>query len=586
MTGRIPDETLRSIRERVSLVEVVANYVRLKKTGRNHSGLCPFHAEKTPSFTVNEERGFFHCFGCGVGGDVFSFLMRAERLEFPEAVEQLARRAGVDLPKRTDANGPGDDLRRQLCEVNGLAVGFFHDVLAGAGGADARSYLAGRGLKPQVAERYGVGFAPSSGNALAGWLSRRGVGVDLAVKAGLLGRRDDGRVFDRFRGRVMFPIRDRRARVIAFGGRTLGNDQPKYLNSPESPVFRKGEGLYGLAEARDAIRAQNRVVLVEGYLDVLMLVQEGIPYAVGILGTALTAAQLGLLRPLGGDELTVYFFFDGDTAGQRAAERAFSVAAEAEVWGRAVFLPDGFDPDSFVRQRGLAETLAHIEAAVPLIDFYLDRVAPAGASLSQRSRAAEDFARLLANVRSPVRFELLAGRAAARLGVSEGFFRGAGRSGPGPATPVAEAHPQPERERPSAELLLLEVLATDPKVALWVEEQGVVGDFADPELAAAAGQLIDSARTGRGLHDLLRELPEAIASRLSRAQMHAGPNAEADRMKIASDCVNNVRQRARQRERLAMIAELRAAERGGDEEHRRRKLAHLNETRRREGGAP
>lgn len=583
MAWRIPDETLRSIRERVSLVEVVANYVRLKKTGRNYSGLCPFHGEKTPSFTVNEERGFFHCFGCGVGGDVFSFLMRVERLEFPEAVEQLARRAGVALPARAEGDGAADDLRRRIGEANGLAAGYFREVLAGPAGAEARSYLAGRGLKPEVIERYGVGFAMPSGNALAGWLSRHGVDADLAVRAGLLGRRDDGRVFDRFRGRVMFPIRDRRGRVIAFGGRTLGTDQPKYLNSPESPVFRKGEGLYGLAEAREAIRAQNRAVLVEGYLDVLMLVQEGVPCAVGVLGTALTAAQLALLRPLGGDELTVYFFFDGDQAGQRAAERALSVSAEADVWGRAVFLPDGFDPDSFIRKRGLAETLALIEGAVPLVDFYLDRVAPAGASLAQRSRAAEDFARLLENVRSPVRLEILAGRAAARLGVSEAFFRGARR---GAATvPAAGPTRQPDRERPSAELLLLEVLATDPKVALWVDEQGVVEDFADTELAAAARRLIDAARTGRSLHDLLRELPEGIASRLSRAQMHAGPNAEADRLKVVSDCINGVRQRARQRERLTMIAELRAAERTGDEDRRRNKLTHLNETRRRERGA-
>ena len=332
MTGRIPDETLRAIRERTSLVEVVSAYVSLRRAGRNHLGLCPFHSENTPSFTVNEERGLFHCFGCGAGGTVFHFLMRVERLEFPEAVEQLAKRAGVRLPSKGTAD-PGAALRERLYEANDLAARFFQRTLAARGGDAAQRYLTGRGVKPDMLERYGVGFAPPSGGALATWLQQQQVPHDLAVQAGLLGRRADGSVYDRFRGRIMFPIRDRRGRVIAFGGRTVGSEQPKYLNSPETPIFRKGEGLYGLAEARDSIRSSNRAVLVEGYLDALALVQEGVPYAVATLGTALTPSQLRLLPPLGGDELTVFLFFDGDAAGRQAALRRLPSARRQESGG-------------------------------------------------------------------------------------------------------------------------------------------------------------------------------------------------------------------------------------------------------------
>ena len=253
-------------------------------------------------------------------------------------------------------------------------------------------------------------------------------------------------MYDRFRGRVMFPIRDRRARTIAFGGRTLGSDQPKYLNSPETPLFRKGEGLYGVAEAREAIRAADRAVLVEGYMDAVLLVQEGIPYTVATLGTALTPAQLRLLQPLGGDQLAVFFFFDGDRAGRQAALRAFGVCAEAGVWGRAAFLPDGFDPDSYTRQHGAAATLALLDAAPSLVDFYFDALLPPGATLPQRTRVADDVKRILARVGNDVQFELLARQAAARLGLSEEVFRRA-RSGCTGGRRRAAAGP-PHRRRP------------------------------------------------------------------------------------------------------------------------------------------
>ncbi len=582
MASRIPDETLQAIRDRISLVEVVSSYVSLKRAGRNHLGLCPFHDEKTPSFTVSDERGLFHCFGCGAGGTVFNFLMRVERLEFPEAVEQLAKRAGVALPAR-GADDPAAALRERLYAANAEAETFFRQVLASPDGEGARRYLAGRGLKPEVIERYGLGFAPATGTALATWLARQQLAGDLAVQAGLLGRQADGRVYERFRGRVMFPIRDRRGRVIAFGGRTLGSDQPKYLNSPESPVFRKGSGLYGLAEARDSIRVADRVVLVEGYLDALLLVQEGVPYTVATLGTALTPAQLRLVRPLGGDQLTVFFFFDGDRAGRQAALRAFAVSAEAGVWGRAAFLPEGFDPDSYIRRHGTEATLALLDAAPPLTDFYFDNMVPPGASLPQRRRAAEDLKRILVRVGDEVQFELLVGQAATRLGVGEEVFRRA-RSGSG-APSARPAAPASEPEWPVEERMLVEAMAADREVADWVLRRGTLALLTDQELASAGQQISEAWTDGRPIADLIERLPEVLARRLAAMLLGGGPLAEAvDRMKMAEDCVKRIEERAARARRQAIAAELRRAERRGDESWRA-PLENLNEVRRREGGA-
>jgi DNA primase len=577
MAGRIPDETLQTIRDRTSIVEIVSNYVSLKRAGRNHLGLCPFHGEKTPSFTVSEERGLFHCFGCGAGGTVFTFLMRVERIEFPEAVEQLAKRAGVALPQLE--RGSGAARREQLYQVNERAARFFQQQLQGAAGSEARAYLEGRGLGAEIIARYGLGFAPASGSALAGALGpQRGL-RELALEVGLLGRRADGSAYDRFRGRVMFPIRDRRGQLIGFGGRTLGTEQPKYLNSAESPVFRKGEGLYGLGEARDAIRTANRVVVVEGYMDVLQLVQHGIPYAVAVLGTALTERQLLSLRPFGGDELLVYFFFDGDQAGRKAAKRAcaeaFKACTDAGLWGRAGFLPEGSDPDSYVRQHGADATLALLDKAAPLEDVYFDCVAPGpGASLQERARVAEEVRQMLASAKSDVQRRLLAERAETRLGLKEDLLRSAR-----PVTPQRPggAPPSPATARPAAELLLVETMAANREVAHWVAERGTLALFQDAELAGVGERLATAWSACQGVQEVVESLPAQLSSRMTAAIVGGGPIGGSDHMQIAADCEARIRERAQRAARRAAIEEVRRA---GDGDRLHEKLAHLNRLRR------
>ncbi|MEO8601802.1 MAG: DNA primase [bacterium] len=584
MARRIPDETLQAIRDRVSLVEVVSAYVHLKRAGRNHLGLCPFHGEKTPSFTVSEERGLFHCFGCGESGTAFTFLMKMERLDFLDAVTQLAKRAGVALPER-DGDDPAAQQRERLYAANVAAERFFRESLAGPAGAAARRYLAQRGLRDDTIARFALGFAPAGGTVLTTALERQKIAPEVALQAGLLGRSQDGRIYDRFRGRVTFPIRDRRGRTIAFGGRSLGDEQPKYLNSPETPLFKKGEGLYGVAEAREPIRASARAVLVEGYMDALVLAQEGIGYVMATLGTALTANQLRMLAPLGGDDLAVFFFFDGDRAGRNAAVRAFGVCAEAGVWGRAAFLPEGHDPDSFTRQHGAAATLALLDAAPSLIDFYFDAKVPAGGSVQDRSRVAEEVKALLPRIKDPVQRDRFAQQATLRLDLTSEVFFGAKRIPDLDHSHKYQARARENGQWPAAELQLIELMAYDAPVAELVDGRDTLTHFRALDLAEVGRRIITAWRDGRPVIEVLDGSPAALLRAINGAIVGGGPLASMeDRCGTAAGLMDRIEGDAARLRRQAMVSEVRRAESTGDDRWRLR-LVDLNNVRRREGGA-
>ena len=365
-----PPQFLDELRNRLSIAEVIQRRVRLQKRGREFMGLCPFHNEKTPSFTVSEEKGFFHCFGCGAHGDVVGFVMRAEGLSFPEAVERLADQAGLQVPKATPEERQRAERQATLLGVMEAAAVWFEQQLAGAGGRQAGAYLDSRGLAEATIARFRLGWAPDSRNALRSALLEQGFPEALALEAGLVIRPESGGdSYDRFRGRVMFPIADRRGRVIAFGGRILDDGQPKYLNSPETPLFHKGRVLYGLAQALKAARDAGEVVVAEGYMDVIALAQAGITQAVAPLGTALTEEQMAELWRLAPEPILC---FDGDAAGQRAAARAADRALALLKPGhsfRFALLPAGEDPDSLVRHGGAAAIRDILDAARPLADL-------------------------------------------------------------------------------------------------------------------------------------------------------------------------------------------------------------------------
>lgn len=379
MAGQIPQRFIDDLLGRVDVVEVVGERVQLKKAGRNYSGLCPFHQEKTPSFTVSADKQFYHCFGCGANGNALRFLMEYDKLPFPEAVEQLAGRLGIEVP-REGADDPRaqqrEKKRKEGVNLLELAASFYRERLKMQEGQPAQRYLSGRGLSDEVIKTYGIGYAPAGWEALKQHLSERGIGEPVQVEYGLLIHREDtGRTYDRFRDRVMFPIRDLRGRTIAFGGRVMGDDQPKYLNSPETPVFHKGRELYGLYEARQASNKLEQLIMVEGYMDVVALAQYGIHNAVATLGTATTEDHLTRLFRL---VSRVVFCFDGDRAGRQAASRALETALPQMIDGREarfLFLPEGDDPDTLVRREGTQAFQDRVTCAMPLSEFLFEQAA-------------------------------------------------------------------------------------------------------------------------------------------------------------------------------------------------------------------
>ena len=378
---------LDELRTRLGLTEIVGRHVRLKRSGREASGLCPFHNEKTPSFTVSEEKGFFHCFGCGAHGDVIGFTMRVEGLSFPEAVEKLAGEAGIDVPQPSRAEREVERRRADFHGALEACCRFFERELAGPRGGAARAYLEKRGIDPETTARFRLGYAPDSRTALRSAVMSGSLTEAMLVEVGMLVRPDDGTPYDRFRGRVTFPITDRRGRVIAFGGRLLGDGRPKYLNSPDTPLFDKGRVLYGMAVARRAAHETGRVMVVEGYTDVIALARAGIAEAVAPLGTALTESHLAELWRMADEPILC---FDGDEAGRRAAHRAAERALPLLRPGKSlqfVRLDAGEDPDGLVASGGRAAVDACLARRRDLIETVWE-IAAAGRRFDTPERAA------------------------------------------------------------------------------------------------------------------------------------------------------------------------------------------------------
>ncbi len=372
MSGRIPRQFIDDLLVRVDIVDLIDSHVPLKKVGSNFVALCPFHSEKTPSFSVNRNRQMYHCFGCGVSGNAISFLMDYSHLGFVEAVEDLAAFVGVDVPREKDSGHAvvnQKDLSGLYLVLESVAA-FYAEQLRGAEGGKAVDYLKRRGVSGEIARDFNLGYAPEAWDAVMERFDR-----DALIEAGMLVVRDDGKVYDRFRGRLMFPIRDKRKRVIGFGGRVLDDGLPKYLNSPETPIFSKSKELYGLCELLQKNARPERILVVEGYMDVISLAQYGIFYAVATLGTATSKHQIDLLFRYASE---IVFCFDGDNAGRKAAWKAVEVALSCLRDGKQIkimLLPQGHDPDSLVREEGEVGFRQLINDALVLSDYFFDFLA-------------------------------------------------------------------------------------------------------------------------------------------------------------------------------------------------------------------
>jgi DNA primase len=571
----ISPEKISEIRHRASIVEVISDYVTLKKAGRNHMGLCPFHGEKTPSFTVSEEKGIYHCFGCQAGGSVFNFLMQYDHLAFPEAVERVAKRYGIVIERSEQsaaARAAGD--REYLYRINEQAAAHYQKILfRHPEGRKALEYLASRGVDEAVARKFMLGYAPQGGSGLLQLLRQENVAIEHALRLGLVGERAPRQYREKFFARLMFPIANAAGKIVAFGGRVLDNALPKYLNSSETPLFHKRSTLYGLHQAKESIRKADRVVVVEGYLDVIALAQHELSYAVATLGTALTVDHIRLLSRY---TKNVIALFDGDDAGQKAAARSFEVFVEAGLLGRAAFLPKQDDPDTFVRQHGKTRLELILDEAVPLADFFflwLER--RYGKSLEGKSQIAAEVSRVLAKLNNPLEVDLLVGRAVDLLGIREETLRQRTHSSLPARTaqnrPVAPAA-VPREDK--AEQMLIGAMLRLPKVI----EQVAADEEARQGFSSLWTPAVDVILNEWHNHEnievarLSEILPAELASEIARLALETEDLTDAVCGKVAMDCLARLKRKHIKAQKRDERLKIRVAEEQKDENAKRERI--------------
>lgn len=553
--GIFPQSFIDELRAQADIVQIVQEYVSLKKTGATYKGLCPFHGEKTPSFHVNREKGFFHCFGCGVGGDVFKFLELQDRLSFPDAVRHLANRYGLPLPdvESTDDTRRDAAERETLLKIHEEAAAYFAAQLGTPAGRTAAAQLRDRELTAETIGRLNLGFAPRSRDGLKGVLAAKGFPAALVLRSGLVVERETGETIDRFRGRLMVPICRDSGSVVAFGGRAMESDQqPKYLNSPETPIYSKSRTLYGLHLTKGAIARLGYAVLVEGYFDFALLLQNGVQPVVASCGTALTTQQAHLLRRF---TAKVILSFDPDAAGQGAAARSCELLVAEGFDVNVALLPAGEDPDSFVRRRGRDAYLGLLKASRPYLDFLLDRTAAEYDLASDESRRLFlskmlDVASRIPNAAARDQF---GDRLAHRARITEEVVRAEVRK-----AAVNRVTQLTARELPSfgqlkqAERGLIWALIHEPEEAL-----AALTELEDIDLDHLATRgVLDLARS---LQDRPAEaVPSALLERLSTLEAQlvtgiaAGPAAPAP----AGECVKALRRLRFEREQAALQREI------------------------------
>ena len=462
---------IEQVRASTDIVSLVSNYVPLKATGKSFKGLCPFHQEKTPSFHVNPERQIFHCFGCDVGGDAFNFLMLYDKLSFTEAVQELSAKAGLQIPITSRTEHVKTRIRSQLISLNEEAAHFFQQQLRNQPeGMPALTYLKDRGLTEETIQTHGFGFAPDKWSALLEHLTRWGAKPELIVQAGLAIPRKSGQGFyDRFRNRAIIPIRDESARVVAFGGRILGDGTPKYLNSPDSSVYNKSALLYGFDIAKQAIRKEGFVILMEGYMDCIQAYQAGVNHCVACCGTSLTEGHIRLIRRYTD---RVILNFDSDEAGQRAARRSIDLLLKDGLEAQVIELPESLDPDSFIRSHGRDSYLDRVTKARPFVDFLIQTAAQRYDVGVPRGKAefVNEILPVLAQVPSRVERVAYVSRLAERAGISDDTVLDELRS---QVSARASRVNLPERTRPvlkAAERDLIRWILSSPKEAVILDE--------------------------------------------------------------------------------------------------------------------
>ncbi len=505
MTVSISEEKINEIRNAADLIDIVSETVLLKKAGTNHIGLCPFHSEKTPSFTVRSDKQIFHCFGCGLGGDVFSFIMKNEGLSFPETVRQLAGRYGVDLPGQSFS--PEQDRlireREELIAINKLAMDYYHStLLQRPAGKKALSYLTGRGISTDTIRLFRLGFAPAGWENLVSVITGKGYSQKAAEKAGLVTAKQNG-FYDRFRSRVMFPIMNLQRQVIAFGGRVLDDSLPKYLNSPETPLFSKSRSLYGLHLAKKTCRELGSIFIVEGYMDLLALFQHGIENVAATLGTAMTSEHIRSLKGFANKAILVY---DSDEAGLKAAQRSIAVMNKDLNEYRILVLPTGYDPDSYLQQFGPREFLQQAEKALGVFEFLIESaIKKHGLSMEGKQRIISEMETHMVNAKDSLDLSLYSKELAERIQVDQQAVLEAIRKrmpqNKSPQHHVSrDVRTRPTISRTTDRLekrIITKMLQFPEKATALIESEQVLDFFEDNNLKMIGAKIIELNKTGK-----------------------------------------------------------------------------------------
>ncbi|HHG3393683.1 DNA primase [Vibrio parahaemolyticus] len=586
MAGHIPRSFIDDLLARLDIVDIIDARVKLKKKGKNYGACCPFHNEKTPSFSVSQEKQFYHCFGCGAHGNAIDFMMEFERLEFVEAIEELASYLGLDVPREQRSGGSGQfksgpqassSEKRSLYDLMGSIAQFYRNQLKQPSCKVAIEYLKDRGLSGEIVQKFGIGYVADEWDLVRKNFGQNKDNQDMLVTGGMLIENDKGNRYDRFRGRIMFPIRDRRGRVIGFGGRVLGEGTPKYLNSPETPIFHKGKELYGLYEVLQAHREPAQILVVEGYMDVVALAQYGVDYSVASLGTSTTGDHIQMLFR---QTNTVVCCYDGDRAGKEAAWRALENALQFLKTGNTLkflFLPDGEDPDSYVRKYGKAAFEQQIEQATPLSSYLFDNLIELhqiNLGNNEGKSALRAYASaLIDKIPDPYFQELLEKLLDERTGFDNRLRQ--------PRKKISETRPQPHKEikrTPMREVIAL--LIQNPSYAQMVPDLSSVRDLSIPGLSLFA-DVLDKCQahphinTGQLLEHWRNSQNEALLSRLASWDIPLDEDNQEEIFldsldKIIAQCVEkqieNLQAKARsvglsaeeKRELLALMLDLKA----------------------------
>lgn len=564
------EDIINRVRDSADIIDLISGYVSLKKTGKNHLGLCPFHAEKTPSFTVNPDKRIFHCFGCGVGGDAFKFLELQEGLNFPEAIKSLANKAGITLPADSGSRREekrNEDERKALLTIIADAADYFRKELEGPAGNAARAYLKQRGVSDSVVQDFSLGYARPEWDGLLRHLKQKDYSHSLMEKAGLIVKRSEGEgYYDRFRGRIIFPIRDIAGNVIAFGGRVMDDSLPKYLNSPETPLYSKSNVLYCLEKAKEPARKQKYFIIVEGYLDALACHQHGARNAVATLGTALTEGHLRLMRRFAQNLVLI---FDPDPAGVKAALRGLDLFVSSGMKVNVVSLPDGDDPDTFLKKKGYEAFASCLRKSEKFMDFVLGQVVKGGqaVSIDEKVEKAGEMLGFIAKLQSGIERDHYLKRTAEALDLDETVLRQEmPKQAKGPAHhPIEEkALAAPRGHRPRAEETLIHLMLKDAAIALSLKDQVKPEDFTDPLFQRAAKRIFDTLdEQGRfDVGAVLRDGDEELKNLISHYSVLE--RVDEDQVRSCQDCVDFIKQQGPEKKMKLLIKAMQDAEARSD----------------------